>query len=571
MSTQTGKDVLYIDIDDEITTIIDKVRGSEEKIVALVLPKRATVFQSIVNMKLLKRSADESKKHLVLITNEAGLLPLAGAVGVYVAKSLQSRPEIPAVPGGMQRPADDTEEFVNMNDEPRLDKNRAVGDYAAAAAPGTVVGAASSLDDDKPIELDNASMDTPGGSPSKAAAAKAKKDKKLKIPDFNKFRTWIILGGVGLVFIIFLFWIALGVMPRATVLVKTDSEAIQTNLDVTLSTSADDVNVDSAVVPAVSVQSEKTATQQVAATGQKDKGTKASGQVTIKNCSEDEVTVPAGTGVSANGLTFITQDSLSLDSGNFTGSGSCKPNGGHVGSVDVIAQNVGDKYNLSAMSYSISGMPSTVTGSGSQMSGGTTNIVKVVQQSDIDSAKQKIASQDANSVKADLKGQLQSQGVRPIEATLASSPSDVTTNVQVGAEAEAVTVSQKTTYTMTGAKDSDLKKLIANEVNKQIDPTKQTILDYGLDEAEFKVQNQTGRTVLVALDNTAVAGTDVNVNDMKKQVAGKKSAEAKEIIGKYPGVTSVDVHYSPFWVSSIPKNTGKITISIEKPAVKNAD
>jgi hypothetical protein len=571
MSTQTGKDVLYIDIDDEITTIIDKVRGSEEKIVALVLPKRATVFQSIVNMKLLKRSADESKKHLVLITNEAGLLPLAGAVGVYVAKSLQSRPEIPAVPGGMQRPADDTEEFVNMNDEPRLDKNRAVGDYAAAAAPGTVVGAASSLDDDKPIELDNASMDTPGGPPSKAAAAKAKKDKKLKIPDFNKFRTWIILGGVGLVFIIFLFWIALGVMPRATVLVKTDSEAIQTNLDVTLSTSADDVNVDSAVVPAVSVQSEKTATQQVAATGQKDKGTKASGQVTIKNCSEDEVTVPAGTGVSANGLTFITQDSLSLDSGNFTGSGSCKPNGGHVGSVDVIAQNVGDKYNLSAMSYSISGMPSTVTGSGSQMSGGTTNIVKVVQQSDIDSAKQKIASQDANSVKADLKGQLQSQGVRPIEATLASSPSDVTTNVQVGAEAEAVTVSQKTTYTMTGAKDSDLKKLIANEVNKQIDPTKQTILDYGLDEAEFKVQNQTGRTVLVALDNTAVAGTDVNVNDMKKQVAGKKSAEAKEIIGKYPGVTSVDVHYSPFWVSSIPKNTGKITISIEKPAVKNAD
>src|SRR6266545_779348 len=98
MSTQAGKDVIYIDIDDEITAIIDKVRGSGEKIVALVLPKRATVLQSIVNMKLLKRTADEAKKHLVLITGEAGLLPLAGSVGLHVAKTLQSRPEIPTAP-----------------------------------------------------------------------------------------------------------------------------------------------------------------------------------------------------------------------------------------------------------------------------------------------------------------------------------------------------------------------------------------------------------------------------------------------------------------------------------------
>jgi hypothetical protein len=85
MSSQSGKDVIYIDIDDEITAIIDKVRGSEQRIVALVLPKRANAFQSIVNMKLLKRTADNANKHLVLITNETGLLPLAGAVGIYVA------------------------------------------------------------------------------------------------------------------------------------------------------------------------------------------------------------------------------------------------------------------------------------------------------------------------------------------------------------------------------------------------------------------------------------------------------------------------------------------------------
>src|SRR4051812_30157979 len=102
------KDTIYIDIDDEITGIIDKLKGSGGKVVALVLPKRAAVFQSIVNMKLLKRAADSAKKNVVLITSEAGLLPLAGVAGVHVAKSLTSKPEIPAAPQSI----DDSEEMV---------------------------------------------------------------------------------------------------------------------------------------------------------------------------------------------------------------------------------------------------------------------------------------------------------------------------------------------------------------------------------------------------------------------------------------------------------------------------
>ena len=50
-------------------------------------------------MKLLKRVADGSKKRVVLITSENGLLPLAGSVGLYVAKNLQSKPEVPDGPG----------------------------------------------------------------------------------------------------------------------------------------------------------------------------------------------------------------------------------------------------------------------------------------------------------------------------------------------------------------------------------------------------------------------------------------------------------------------------------------
>ena len=81
-TTPNDKDILYVDIDDDITTVIDKVRSSDGKVVALVLPKRATVFQSVVNMKLLKRNAESAKKNVVLVTSEPGLMPLAGLVGI---------------------------------------------------------------------------------------------------------------------------------------------------------------------------------------------------------------------------------------------------------------------------------------------------------------------------------------------------------------------------------------------------------------------------------------------------------------------------------------------------------
>src|ERR1700761_2539166 len=89
-----GKETIYVDVDDEITAIIDKVSAAKGKVVALVLPKRCPVLQSVVNMKLLKRTADNAGKHLVLITTEAGLMPLASNVGLHVASTPTSKPSI---------------------------------------------------------------------------------------------------------------------------------------------------------------------------------------------------------------------------------------------------------------------------------------------------------------------------------------------------------------------------------------------------------------------------------------------------------------------------------------------
>src|SRR5437868_6315178 len=164
-----AKDTIYVDIDDEITGIIDKMRVSEGKVVALVLPKRATALQSIVNMRLLKRAADEDKKHVVLITSEAGLLPLAGAAGMYVAKSLASKPEVPSAPV-----ADDDEETVDEVADGSTDGD---AEITAATAGNLPVGALAGLppkDEVETVELDDdASPDDADGSPVPAGGKKA--------------------------------------------------------------------------------------------------------------------------------------------------------------------------------------------------------------------------------------------------------------------------------------------------------------------------------------------------------------------------------------------------------------
>ena len=76
------KDVLYIDVEDDITTIVGKIKASKEKIVAIVPPARYGVLQSAVNMRLLKRTADTVKKHIVIISSSQALASLAASASI---------------------------------------------------------------------------------------------------------------------------------------------------------------------------------------------------------------------------------------------------------------------------------------------------------------------------------------------------------------------------------------------------------------------------------------------------------------------------------------------------------
>jgi hypothetical protein len=561
MATST-KDTIYIDVDDEITAIIDKIGASKHKIVALVLPKRATMLQSIVNMKLLKRSADELDKHVVLITTEAGLLPLAGAVGMHVAATPQSKPVIPSKPESM---SDEPENVEEPYDD-------ALFTSQATTPIGELTGMDAGQTDEDTIQLDNAEDDEAVGASAGAAATSAKKakskppkgkNKKLKVPDFNSFRNRLLIGGGALLLLIVLWVFAAVVLPKATLAVKTDSQDIDSSLDVTFDTKATSVNVDDGVVPATIEQNVKTTTQSAPATGQQNNGEKAEGQVVLSSdditiCAPNkQITIPAGTGVSTNGLTYITQQSGTIGrKGN-----TCI----FDTTVGVVASKGGANYNVSSASFTVQGYSNVTGKSSGAINGGTDEITKVVTQSDINAAKEKLAAQVDSVAKDELSSRLEDKGLYVVKESFSPGNPEVTASAKAGDQVDSVTVTQKTTYTMTGAKKDDIEDLIKASIEDQIDKSKQEVLNTGLDKGVFKLQSQDGTSkVLMGLAVTSLAGPRLDDEAIKTQVAGKKANEAKEILKSYPGVTDVEVNYSPFWVSSIPKKTSKIKIIYEK-------
>ncbi len=550
------KETIYLDVDDDITTIIDKVESAKEKIVALVLPKRFAALQSIVNMRLLKRSADSAGKNVVLVTAESALLPLAGAAGIMVSKSLQSQPEIPPLPADLppEKPAVpvDPDAEVDAKDA-KLDYHRSIGELAAGAEaePETI-----------PLE------DAEEEKATKRAATKPSRNKRSKIPNFERFRLLLAAGIAAFIAFIVFIILAIFVWPKAIITLQTEATPISASFQLNTSDSAKSLDENKGIIPAVLKTSDLTSNQQVQATGQQNNGNKASGTVSLKNCTGSAVTVPAGTGISSGGLTFITQKSASLDSGNFDIYGNCKSSGGHIGNVDVVAQQGGSKYNLAAgQTFSVSGQPSGVTaGNSNAFSGGTDNVVTVLAQSDVDGAKSKITDQDKTKFTDNFKKQLSDQNFYIIASTLKAADPVVNASPAVGQPAAAASVSIKITYSVLVVQKNDLKKAITDELNKQIDQSRQKIgTDDVLQGAAVAVQSQSSPTAAtLSISESTTAVPTINTTAIAKQVGGKKAGEIKSLLSDYPGVKNVDVRMSPFWVSKAPKKTSRIHIVLQQ-------
>ncbi len=78
----------YIDIDEEITSIVERLKKAKAKELVIVVPKRALLIQSIINLKLLKKEADKLKKEIIIVTQDKLGKMLIEKTGIIVEQRL---------------------------------------------------------------------------------------------------------------------------------------------------------------------------------------------------------------------------------------------------------------------------------------------------------------------------------------------------------------------------------------------------------------------------------------------------------------------------------------------------
>ena len=564
-----NKDVIYIEPEDDITDIITKIEGSKEKIVALVPPKKAGVFRSVVNIKLISKVGKTADKTIVLVTVDPSIVKLAAATRMPVTKNLQTAPAIPEADAEMTEMA--KEEIVS-------DPTEAIEEEIVHAEEATTKADSEDKDEDDEEEEDL---------PAKKKDKKAdKKSKSAGDKSGNPIINWIkshkkltIFGCIGLVVLIVVLIWAFVIAPAVDITVGISTETNNFAETVTFTTNMAEENAAEGKFYLEEKKIESVAEVPFEATGQKNNGEKASGEVTVVARigyeggtkivnTGDKFTIRSLTFVADNGVTmsYSGDESVCSNIDENTPIGKVRAEGCVIyAKVKVTASEPGAKYNISPAESGWSTTANVSVYSDKAMSGGTDDIITVVEQGDIEKAKDALKSSNEEENKVKLMDSI-GDGVLALENSFEQDTSAAVATPAAGEEVKdgtKPTLKATTTAKVYVVDKSKLEEFIREKAKLEDD---QKIYEIKDPYVENFVKGDTGYAG--KLKTTYAVGPKVTDNDILEMVKGKGIGDARHDLSSINGVTSVGINTSYPWVSAIPSDTNKITINME---VKNSD
>lgn len=536
------KDVIYIDVEDDITAIIGKVKDSGSKIVALVPPKRIGAIQSAVNLKLVHRAAEQADKRLVIISNNSALMALAGSAGIPVAKNLQSKPEIAEISA---LDIDDGEDIIDGSELP-------VGEHAKQSEKTTPAEVAEDTKDASSAAATGVAATTASDAAAKASALRS----RAKVPNFNDARKKIFLiGGGALALLVFLVW-ALFFAPHARIIITAKTSDSALNSRVTLGPSLA-TDLKAGTLKAETKTIKKDSSVAFTATGKKDVGEKSTGQVKFSTgqISALGTTIPAGTVLtSQSGATYVTDTSVTMTISNYTGAVS-----------GITASQSGAKYN--GATGPVSGAPSGISATISQATtGGTDKTITIVEQGDVDAVSDQVGKQsEADAVKNELKNQFKGDYI-VLDSTFKTDKGELKATPAVGQESTdgKGTYGGSVTYSLTAVPRAEAGKYLDAYFAQQIDgKSNQKVYENGLKGVNFTNLSGIENGFSSNISTNGKIGPKIDEAKLKEFAKGKEYGEIQSEVQSVEGVESADVKFSPFWVSSAPNDTGRIKVEFK--------
>lgn len=521
--------ILYLEIDEEITSVIDRLKKTAEADIHLVVPKEAALIQSIVNLKLLKRQADNLGKQIQIITHDKVGRNLAEQVGIHSVSRIGEEAKIPE-----KIASEPPSEVQYREKEPVVEETKevvfkkgAVLDKSEKEEPTSNVAEADKGDKDR--------------------GAQKKKMSEL-LPKFPHKKFIIIASVLGLFLLIFLYIY----VPMTNIKLKILSEKQDMTAEFAIDKETKDVNQSSGTIPGDLITVDKTVTKKYPSSGKKNIGAKAQGSITVRNAySTLSQTLVAGTRFEANGLIYRTQSDVEVPGYSDSGGGNITAG---TANVSAAAESPGDQYNISSSSFHIPAFAGTakydkITGASvGQLSGGSTKEVKVVSAGDIAEAKKTFGVDANNEVKKEGQDKMKKDETLDDKAQK-TSVGTLSVSKNADDEADEFSVSAPVAFKGLAYKKDDLTKVAFENFKGKTGPNKQ-ILEEKLDSADISFNDidlEKGTATGEAKASLHI-GTKIDEKKLKDEISGKGESKAREYITSLEGIDSVEMSFFPgFW------------------------
>lgn len=365
MSDVVEPAVIYLEPDDEITTVVRRLRAADAGRVILVAPGRTKATTSAMSLRLLAGVAREEGRELVLVADPAAR-SLAGEAGIAATASVaEARALRDLVPAPAGKPSGAR---ISVARGPRRAVEPTAPPAARAPAPQPAAG---SLDETRAVPV-------AAPPPAPRTARRARRPRR-GVPA-------ALLAVLGLLFVGVLAAGAV-VLPAATVRLAPATQPVGP-LDYELVTGTD------LELETISGEEATSVTQPV--TGVREDRIEATGSVVLQNWNTVAIAVGAGTEVAAGDIVFLTDARVVVPPGGLTSEGTIAPGTEVVG---VTAAEPGPAGNVAAEAIDtmltqptatlLRGFPNArlrVVINPDPTAGGVIEDVPVVAQADVDTA-----------------------------------------------------------------------------------------------------------------------------------------------------------------------------------------
>ncbi len=601
--------IVYLDVDDEITSAAQRIRSALGTKVALVVPYGSRIATSRMNFRLLSREAVVSNRRLAIVSGEAAArslaasagLPVFGSVAEYeAALATGSAAGSPgAAPSGEPGPADGAAAVGGAGLLAASATVAATGPVAAspAAMPDGAAPDASeppatrkSQRPKRPVPDETTAVQTgawalpesatdpvavaraasPGGSADARAPLSAAPESGASVADDeiagrrSRLRpsVFVPIALLGLTAVV----LAVGgylLLPAATIDLAPRREAISIDLPVAADPAATAVDVNAGIVPAHQLSIPVKAAKTFTTTGTHVETTAAKGSVTFTNYDFlGSNSIPSGSIVSTeSGVRFRTVDPVLLPPATRLGT-TIVPTTKTVG-VNAVKPGTAGNVPANAIRLIPPGEdPNSLSvNNGSPTSGGNQTTTPEVSQAEVDKAVAELKTQ----VQTAFADALASGAGAPPGTTVfpaTAIPGNPVPNIDpkslVGTAVATFDLKMTATGTVIAVDPTPVRTIAEARLTAQVKPGHRLVPN----STQIAVGDGTvGEDGSVTFAATAQA-TEVAIVDeaaVRSLVKGRTPAEARAALAPFGDAT---VSIWPDWASTVPSIDARLTITI---------